>query len=337
MNTPLSGEQHFTHLKPAGKRPTEYEELTLHIQPEPLKYHWQGWPTRFPDGRAPWVAESTALRSVDWFAFRDPSRMWQRTYVAQQAERCKSTERTVETARRRGLFAGFDPKWLSPVLDRYLQASAFLEYGLFRSLCYAQREALSDSIGNALVLDACDKIRYAQEIAIYGLELAGTVPGFNDTLGKETWLEDPTLQGSREVVERLLASHDWAEISVVVNLLLEPHLGRLLRSSFFLSFAARNGDPVTPALVETAEADADRNVAWTKDLVRLVLSDPEHAAGNRTVIGRWLFEWTPRIEKASRALAPLWDIPGGRASDFETAYAEADNGTRANLKELGLA
>ncbi|GEL26898.1 hypothetical protein PSU4_58520 [Pseudonocardia sulfidoxydans NBRC 16205] len=59
----------------AAPQLTDYEEFTLgqQIGPDDTDAA-QGWPLLFPDGSAPLTADSTAARSSDWSAFRDPNR-----------------------------------------------------------------------------------------------------------------------------------------------------------------------------------------------------------------------------------------------------------------------
>ena len=52
--TSYSGSRQFTYFKPKGRHPTEYEDLTLHTQPDPHHFAFQGWLTRFADGRGAW-------------------------------------------------------------------------------------------------------------------------------------------------------------------------------------------------------------------------------------------------------------------------------------------
>ncbi|MGD9764835.1 MAG: toluene hydroxylase [Candidatus Binatia bacterium] len=331
----MGGDKWFTYIAPKGKRATEYEELTLYVQPEPKNWQWQGWLTRFPDGRPPWVVESTALRCEDWFRFRDPSAMWQRPYVAFQAARVSHLEAMMRTAASRGVFESFSERWVG-ILEKYLQACAHPEYGLFRAFAYAQREALSDSLGNALTYNSSDKVRYAQDLAIYGMELAGARAGFSETAGKETWLNDPLLQGAREVVERIMALSDWGEITVASNLLFEPLWGSLIRAEFFMGVAPHNGDATTPMLAETAESDLDRNVRWTKSFLQLVLDDQTNGSANREILLEWLARWRPLVDRACRELAPLFDLAPVRPLEFAAAYGRVSTRAEAVLAQFGL-
>jgi methane monooxygenase component A beta chain/propane monooxygenase small subunit len=333
----FSGSRQFTYFKPKGRHPTEYEDLTLHTQPDPKIFALQGWLTRFADGREPWSENSTALKCTDWWAFQDPTKQWQRTYVATQAEQERGIDRIVEAARSEGLFADSDETWVKMVLGKYYAAYACLEYGLFRCFSYAQREALSATVGNVCIFNAADKIRHAQDITLYGMDLAEVLPGFSDAEAKTVWLEDPCYQGARKNVEGLMASRDWGEVIIGINLILEPLFGVLTRVQFFSRFAPRNGDAVTPAILATVENDWQRNLKWTKELVNVLLRDPEHGAGNKKVIESWIGKWLPYTRGAMQEFAPVFDLPVVKPQTFAQAWERVDRQYAALLQELNLA
>ncbi|MGH7964788.1 MAG: methane monooxygenase [Candidatus Binatia bacterium] len=331
----------FTHIKPLqGRRSTEYEDLTLHIQQDPQQdprqFAWSGWTLLTPEGRGAWTVDSTALRCSDWWGFRDPTRTWQRTYVKVQAEQGKSLERLIETAKTRGLFTHFDPHWAQAILANHFAACTFMEYGIFRCFSYAQREALCDAIGNVCTFNAVDKMRYAQEVSLYGMELTQSLPGFSDAGAKQTWVTEPLWQGVRENMEKLMVLPDWGEMVVGINVVFEPLVGELVRSEFFLRFAPRNGDSVTPAIVESAELDWERNKKWTKAFTQLLLNDPAHAAHNRAVMQGWIDKWTSLSLKAARGLAPLFELPSAKPQTFAEAFASVQQGSAALIAEAGL-
>jgi len=336
-NTEFSGKREYSYIQPRqGRRTTEYEELTLYVQQDPRQFAWAGWTMLSPEGRPPWVEESTVLRCSDWWAFRDPTKTWQRPYVTLQAEQGKSLERLLTAAKARGVLTDFDERWCNPLLSRHYAVCAFFEYGLFRAFSYAQREALADVIGNACIFNAADKMRYAQEISLYGLELAQALPGFSDAGAKQTWLTDPLWQGVRENVEKLMVLRDWGEIIIAANLIFEPLVGELVRSEFFLRAAPRHGDSVTPALIESAELDWERNRKWTHAFLQLVLNDPAHTAANRQLVQGWINTWTSLTLTAAQALAPLFDLPTVKPHAFATALARVQQAHTTWLSELGL-
>jgi alkene monooxygenase beta subunit len=335
-STSYSGSRQFTYFKPKGRHPTEYEDLTLHTQPDPHSFALQGWFTHFADGRDPWTADSTALKCTNWWEFQDPAKQWQRTYVAAQAQQERGLDRIVEAAKSEGLFADFDETWAKTVLGKYYAAYACLEYGLFRCFSFAQREALSATAGNVCIFNAADKIRHAQDIALYGMDLTEAIAGFSDAEAKNVWLEEPIYQGARKAVEGLMASRDWGEVIIGTNLALEPLFGVLARVHFFSRFAPRNGDAITTVVLATVENDWQRNAKWTKEFVQVLLRDPEHGAGNKKVIEGWLAKWVPAVRAAMQAFAPAFDTPTAKPHTFAQAQERVERQYAALLKELGI-
>ena len=108
----LSGHRHFTWFTPVGSRATEYEDLTVDEQSTPAHYAFQGWPIRFDDGRDPYFEGTTALRSSDWYLYRDPNQTIQRTYVSGVNESERALDRSISGARDAGLFSFADTDWV---------------------------------------------------------------------------------------------------------------------------------------------------------------------------------------------------------------------------------
>src|SRR5947208_3062545 len=94
----------FRYLKPAKRRPTQYEEVTLHTQWDPKNFARQGWFSPSSSGRPPWDENSTRLRANDWWGYRDPGQQWFRAYVEIQSRHEEAIELAVEGAKRSGLF-----------------------------------------------------------------------------------------------------------------------------------------------------------------------------------------------------------------------------------------
>ena len=75
----------------------------------------------------------------------------------------------------------------------------------------AQRDAPTNMINNAFAVAAAHKLRFAQDLILYNLELTDEIDGFEGDAHKATWQEDPIWQATRENVERLTGIRDWAE------------------------------------------------------------------------------------------------------------------------------
>lgn len=321
----------FTFIKPQQRRLSEYEALTVHQQPDALGFDRPGaniaeteWYLLREDGRTLWSADSTRLRHGDWYAYRDPAQHWQRTYVRHQEQQETSIARMTEDAGLDGTLAALDDAWVRDILCGHYRAWSFFEYAIFRALAPAQREALSDTLGNVLCFQSFDHLRHAQDVVIYLVELENYSTAVDDDAGKTAWLESPVYQPSRRLAENIMACNDWAELMVGLNLVVGPLLQQVAVSELVRRAALPNNDPVAPHIVMTAERDRRRNLAATEALVRMVTdaASPD-AAHNREVIQGWLDDWTAQAEAAVEALMPVYARIPGRLLDAASSVATA--------------
>ncbi len=240
---PPSPPRDFTYIKPSKRRLSEYEAVSLYVQTDPDVPNNQLY-MRTEEGRPAWLPESTRLRHPHWYDFRDPGRYWQRPYVRMQAEQEQAIERLVEDAKAAAAFDAMDRGWLESVLRDHYRVWSFFEYGLFRAFGVAQREALSDPIGNALTFQGFDHMRHAQAVVLYLLDLEGAIEGFRDQGAKKRWLEEPAYQPLRQIAEELISFEDWAELCIVTNFVVLPLVAEVM--------ATKNCDEWMEILVEAA-------------------------------------------------------------------------------------
>lgn len=323
----IPGPRDFAYITPKRRRVSEYEAVTLYVQPLEAES-----PT--PRAlRSTWPEEATRLRSGDWFAFRDPAEMWSRNYVARQAEQERALERVSHLARAAGLYDRMEPAWASLIGDVYVTA-AYLERGLFLAMNYAQMHAPADVLAVAGALHSIDKQRHAEDILFYHYDLLQAGVPAGDDSRRTTWLDDPLFQPSRELIERVVATADWGEVMMAVNLVVEPLLGRFLFNEVLLRNAAVHGDHTTAPILLEAESDRQRNLDWTVELVQLLLGDVEYGDANRAVLNEWLATWNSRAEDVVESLRPLCERAG---ADHDEAVAAARRSQAAHLNRCGLA
>jgi methane monooxygenase component A beta chain/propane monooxygenase small subunit len=328
----------LTYIKPTKRRLTEYEAVTLHQQWETGGFDKGGHFIVPADGRAPWRAESTALVHPNWFAFRDPAQLWQRPYVRLQGEQERAIERMTEDAVQSGAFHDIDRAWLDGYVAGHYRVWSFFENGLFRAFAPAQREALSDCLGNVLCFQAFDQMRHAQAIVSLQVAIEDQIEGFSDAGAKQRWIEEAAYQPLRKLCEELIATSDWCEVAVATNLVVLPVVAEVAISGFIRKHAPLHGDTLTPFIAMTAERDRRRNLAWTQELVRMVTAkDVASAVANRTTVQNWIAKWQPRALAALEGLRPIAAAMPAGAADVTalTRAALARHGQM--LAEVGLA
>ncbi|MEX1669221.1 hypothetical protein AB4876_09885 [Zhongshania guokunii] len=323
----------FVYIKPAKRKASQYEEITLHTQWDPRNFACAGWFNLDKNGQPPWREDATLLKATDWWEFRDPNAEWFRPFVKRQADIGRSIEQTIAGAKRADTCAAFDPSW-TEFLQTHYAAYRFAEYGLFLVLCQAQREAGSDVVAQPLIFQSVEKDRHAQDITLYCMELESQIEGFSDARAKDIWMNAPEWQGLRRVTEYLLACRDWGEIHFVVNCLLEPLVSSLICRDLILRNAPRHGDVITSVIAQAAESCRENNAASTKAFIELLLKQaPEH---NLAVIDSWLSTWLPLVEQAAEDITPLFSTLALCSTEGKDALATVKADFSALMTDLGL-
>jgi propane 2-monooxygenase small subunit len=313
-----------------------YEDVTVDVQPDPKRYLLQGWLYAFADGTAGYDESWTKMKSSDWHVFRDPNEQWERTIYIRQSSMVHQIQQTLAMAKSQNVYANWDTSWVKCV-ETHVGAWMHPEYGLgMQVFVPAQRDAPTNMINNAVCVNGMDKLRFAQDLALYNMELSENIPNFNGSVHKQVWLDDPVWFDTRENVERLTAVPDWAEQVFATNVIFGPLCGELFRSQFVMQFAAPHGDFVTPVLFGIAEYDYERNLAYTTDLFKMLIDDDEFGEANKLKIGEWLSHWVPFSVAAARLLQPIWSQPQQKVLRFEDAYERAKHRFESILQKLEI-
>ncbi|WP_066911280.1 aromatic/alkene monooxygenase hydroxylase subunit beta [Millisia brevis] len=336
LEFPSSRSRSYSYYKPAKLRATNYEDVTVDVQPDPDRHLTQGWIYGFGDGPGGYPKEWTVARSSDWHVFRDPNEEWNQTIYRNNSKVVHQVELCLSNAKRAGVYESWNTPWLT-FLARNLGAWMHAENGLalhvFTSI---QRSCPTNMINTAVAVNAAHKLRFAQDLALFNLDLSEANPEFDGAVHKEVWQSAPEWQPLREVVEQLTAVGDWCELLFAANIVFEQLVGSLFRSELTMQIAARNGDYITPTIVGTGEYDYARDLSYTRALYRLLANDSEYGASNKELFDTWLQVWVPRCERAARALQPIWSQPSERTITFSTSFDAAQQKFRSLLNEIGL-
>ncbi|TCS65638.1 propane monooxygenase small subunit [Primorskyibacter sedentarius] len=332
-----SNSRKYNYFEPRGKRATHYEDVTVDVQPDPERYLIQNWIIEFEGGKGggAYVKDSTAALSSNWHAFRAPDQEWERTHYQRQSKIEAMVQAVISNARKAGAHKAFDKNWQT-ILQKHLGAWKHAEFGLGTSLMQAQRYGYTQMINNATLTNSSYKMRLAQDITLYLAEIGMDIDGWDDTLGKKTWLEDPIWQPCREAIETIMGAEDYLEQYFAINIVFEPLVGELVRSGFFMQAAAANNDFITPPVISAAEADYERNLANTVDLIYLLAHEEENGAHNRKLFKSWLAKHGDLAEKAAVALQPIWSQPHSKPVSFEDVKAVSKERLDRIVGELDL-
>jgi propane monooxygenase small subunit len=327
---PSSRSRSYNYFTPRKRRATVYEDVTVDVQPDPARHLTQGWIYAFANGEAGYPQEWTALESTNWHEFLDPNEEWEQTIYRNNANTVRQVRGVLADAKLAGVFGAWNRSWAG-VVERHVSAWAHAEHGIGMHVYLpAQRDAPTNMINNALSVAAAHKLRFAQDIILYNLEVSEQVDGFEGKAHMDVWANDPIWKPTRENVERLTGVRDWAEAFFATAVVFEPLVGELFRSGFVMQAAALQGDFVTPVLMGTGENDAARDQRGARALFRLLADDDKHSAHNKEVMQGWLNEWVPVSMEAARKLQPIWSQPSEKAVRF----ADSLDRSRQRLTDL---
>jgi propane 2-monooxygenase small subunit len=223
------------------------------------------------------------------------------------------------------------------VLERHVFAWAHLEQGIgMHVYTPAQRDAPTNMINNAICVGALHKLRFAQDLILYNLTLSEEIEGFDGSIHKQTWQDDPIWQPTRELVEGLTAIRDWSEAFFVTTVVFEQLVGELFRSGFVMQAAAPQGDFVTPTIMGAGESDAAREQRSARALYLMLAHDAEHGAENKATMQGWVDEWTPKAVNAARRLQPIWSQLPEKLVRFDDSFERSRLRFVSLLGDLGL-
>ena len=223
---PDSTARRFNYYTPQKRKQTHYEDVTVEVQPDPRHYLAQGWLYGFSDGRGGYPLDWTALKAwgqdkpeperfpgsggkgYDWPAhgwheFRDPNEEWELTFYRYNSNVVRQLNQNIDAARQAKAFDQWGPNWVRFV-ERNIGAWMHVDHGLGLYLfANANRRAPTNMHNNAISVNSMHRLRFAQDLALYNLTLSEEIEGFDGSIHRQTWQEDPIWQPTREFVERL--------------------------------------------------------------------------------------------------------------------------------------
>jgi toluene monooxygenase system protein E len=285
----------------AGRRvPPEYEIVSTDL-------HYN-YPSRFELPRDnPVVAwyeqhrEGSELSSSDWGMFADPRRTSYRAYTELQDRKEDVVDGLLRQVHETGYDARLDPGWIE-FLQRWYAPLRFPVHGLQMLAAYIAQLAPASRITNCAAFQAADEMRRLQRIAYRTAQLLGGGTESDAEAHRRSWEDEDTWQPLRELVERALVAYDWGEAFVATNLVIKPHLDRLVNEELAGTLATANRDPVLRSIHFSLDEDARWHRDWSHALVRAAIADRTE---NEQVVRKWIERWRPLTGAAVEALAQV--------------------------------
>ncbi|MFT3731844.1 MAG: toluene monooxygenase [Hyphomicrobium sp.] len=309
------------------KRPSEYEVVSY-------KLHYRNRNPEAPYEQSPnlrmneWYKKhvfGSPLQHPDWDSFRDPDEVTYRAYCTMQDAQEQYVDGLLNAHDQNGHDKSLSAGWVDKLATMYTPGRYLLSAAQMAS-AYLVQMAPASTITNCAVFQEADCFRWLSRTAYRTRELANAYPdkgfGANE---RKIWEDAAEWQGFRELFENVLATFDWGENFVALDIV-------ALRAIDFgftqvLKDAARSeADTLTALLCDNQLRDGLRSRRWTAALVKQSLE----VEANREAIEGWLKKWVPLGDRAIDAYCA--GFPNGAAT-AQSAKAAA-SGFR---KEIGLA
>lgn len=269
------------------KQPTEYEIVSVNTTFRANERDKLELSTNLPMNR--WYrrygAESR-MQHDDWNAFRDPDAITYRAYCTERDRDEVHVDRLLDQHAAQEYDAKLRRAWVDRLAAVYTP-SRFLLHAAQMAAAYGVVMAPASTLINCITFQMGDQFRWVSRVAYRTAELRRTWPdhGFGKR-ERERWEGAREWQGFRELMERLLATYDWGESLLALNLVAMPaidvSLGRLKAA------ADDNGDGLTRLLVDAQLRDSARRCRWMKRLMEFCAVKPDNLAFAEDVLARWM-------------------------------------------------
>jgi CheY-like chemotaxis protein len=194
------------------------------------------------------------------------------------------------------------------VLEQVVPPARYLFHGLQMAACYVAQMAPSGRIAICAMFQAADEMRRLQRFAYRMAQLRLARPEFGAN-ARRSWEEDPAWQGAREVLERLLATWDWGEAFVALDLVVKPRIDAFFTGTFARASAAA-GEPLWTEILASLAQDAVWHREWSEALVAVAAD----GGASEAAVARWLQHWNELAESAAKGLDALLAAPSAGAS-----------------------
>ena len=147
----------------------------------------------------------------------------------------------------------------------------------------------ASTIENCVMFQAADQLRWVSRVAYRTRELANAHADAGFVTGeRKAWEEDPCWQGFRELLERVLATYDWAEHFIALNIVAKPAFDEACIRQLVRS-ARASRDTLLAQMLDAQWEDSERSRRWTGALVEFARG----TEGNAATMADWVAKWVP--------------------------------------------
>lgn len=293
---------HIARRLGVDKAASRYIEATMDVQAN-ANFHYR--PTWDP---AHELFDPTRTRLVmkDWYALKDPRQLYYGTYTQARARMQETAEADFDFVESRGLAERYDAAARRTALDFYVPLR-HVAWGANMNGASMCAYGYGTAITQPCLYAAMDQLGMAQYLSRLGLLL-----GHQGDLeaAKHAWLESPTWQGLRRLVEDSWVVSDWFELFVAQNVVQDGLLFGLAYKEVDTVLADRAGPTVSMLTRFQAEWFEDAK-KWVDAVIKVAAAESDE---NKQLLSRWYADWRARAIEALRPVATLALADDGAAA-----------------------
>lgn len=310
--------QTFTPLvKRYGDRPaTRYEEGSVGIQSTEHFHYRPLWDPRHDI----YDADYSALKLSDPDAYTDPRQFYYTPYVVNRAALHEAFGRNLSYVVDRDLLAKMPQPW-QDLVTKTLLPLRYYESGAQLLNVEGGRFAYGTTVEQVFTYASFDRIGNAQILSRIGIALGENTDTVLVTT-KPAWLDSPSLQGLRRLIEELLIESDWALSNLGLDLcdrLIFPLLTGHLEEAALLGGAGAYSLLIQQLGVWWADQRK-----WFNPLISAWINDSEYGKANIEALQAAVAKYLPQATAAVVDLAQEMDsIAGVEAEKFVASTADA--------------
>lgn len=313
--------QTFDHIaRRFGDKPaSRYQEGTYDIQQTHIFHYRPMWE---PD-KVLFDKSRTKISMGDWYDLKDPRQFYYGAWTIARARQQEAAESNFEMIETRGL-ASLLPDELRQLALDILVPLRHMEWGGNMGNTFITAYGYGTAITQPCVYHAMDHLAVAQYLTRLALVIDG--PEALDT-AKAAWMGNALWQPMRRHVENLLVIHDWFEIFVAQNLVLEGLAYPLIYDHLDRKFATGGATPISMMTHFMTEWAAE-SAKWVDAQIKVVTAE---SAENKAQISTWVQQYQQTTLEALKPLATR--ALGDQAHNVLIEVVSAFN---ARCKKAGL-
>ena len=314
----------FDHIadKLGGDKPaTRYQEAVWGLQPA-VNFHYR---PSWDQSHALYDPKRTVIVMGDFDDLIDPRQYYYGTWTIQRGRQQDSQERNFDFVEKRALLAALAAPWRDKI-TRLVLPIRHVAWAANTNNAYICAYGYGAPVTSAAGMHMMDELGVAQY-----LSRAGLILGDNDArlldVAKAAWMSDVMWQPMRRLVETSMVTHDWFELFVLQNLVIDGMVHPLVFERFDAAIVAHGG-AVFSMLSEFMVDWYAESSRWVDAILKTAAAE---SPANRAVLEGWISHWLPQV---AAALTPLADY----AFDGEGAAVMTDltQSLRARVGRLAL-